>query len=81
MRQLKYSEYKGARKLLFFDLIGHPAIEVLRGIIEQVAPGARVEELGYDELHDKYLYAIIIYTDENYACEDRIVLYELAHPS
>ena len=79
MRQLKYSEYKFASKLLFVELNVYPEIEFIRGIIEQVDPSARVEYLGYDELRDKYLYIIII-MDDSYVCENRIVAYEILHP-
>ena len=78
MRQLKYSEYRGANKLLFFELNAEIQIETVRAVVAQVDPDAIVEYLGYDESRDKHTYTIIIY-NESYACEDRIVAYEALH--
>ena len=77
MRQLTYSEYKGANKLLFFELNREVQIDVVRNVITQVDPDARVEFLGYAEELDRYVYVIIIKDEESTICEDRVVAYEL----
>ena len=78
MRQLQYSEYKGANKLLFFDLDMEVPIETIRNIVVQIAPSAIAEYLGYNESLDRYLYVLIVAIDD-YVCENRLAAYEESH--